>query len=253
MKNGRKVLIGICLLIAAAAMGYIAHYQLSKHDNEQIYKRVEKDALQTPKVPEDALHFEPEPEQIPIDFASLWEKNSEIYAWIEIPGADISYPIAQRWGDDEYYLNHTIEGKAGYPGSIYTESINSQDFSDFNTVIYGHNMKDGSMFHNLHLYEDENFMKEHPEVIIYTPEKIYRYEIFAAVVYDDRHLMNTFQYDLPEERQRFLDSIYNTKDLRNKYNQEIEVSVEDHILTLSTCMGNEPDNRFLVEAVLRDE
>lgn len=150
-------------------------------------------------------------------------------------------------------MNHTIDGKKGYPGSIYTEGMNHQDFRDFNTAIYGHDMKDGSMFKGLHNYEDEAFLKEHPEVIIYTPKKIFRYDIFVTVVYDDRHVINTFRYDLEEERQRFLDSVYEARDLRNTYREDITVSPKDCILTLSTCIGNESDKRFLVEAVLRDE
>ena len=67
-----------------------------------------------------------------------------------------NYPVVQGGDDDTYYLNHTIDGTEGYPGSIYTERINAKDFSDFNTVIYGHNMKDGSMFMGLHNFEDPN-------------------------------------------------------------------------------------------------
>ena len=68
----------------------------------------------------------------------------------------MNYPIVQS-AYDSYYLNHMIDGKEGYPGSIYTEKINAKTFSDFNTVIYGHDMKDGSMFKDLHKFEDATF------------------------------------------------------------------------------------------------
>ncbi len=246
MNKNRKILMWLCISIAVIACGYIVYHSVTKEKNLTIYEVLKKDNI----IPQKERTKEGE---IPIDFEKLWEINPEIYAWIEIPGTDISYPIVQRWGDDSYYLNHTIDGKKGYPGSIYTEGMNHQDFRDFNTAVYGHDMKDGSMFKGLHNYEDETFLKEHPEVVIYTPKKIFRYEIFAAIVYDDRHVLNTFRYDLKEERQRFLDSVYEARDLRNTYREDITVSPEDCILTLSTCMGNESDKRFLVEAVLRDE
>lgn len=246
MKKSRKILIWLCIGIAVIACGYIIYHSVTKEKNLTIYEVLKKEYI----IPQKERTKE---DEIPIDFEKLWEMNPEIYAWIEIPGTDISYPIVQRWGDDSYYLNHTIDGKKGYPGSIYTEGMNHQDFRDFNTAVYGHDMKDGSMFKGLHNYEDEAFLKEHPEVIIYTPKKILRYEIFAAVVYDDRHVINTFRYELKEERQRFLDSIYEARDMRNTYRDDITVSPEDRILTLSTCIGNESEKRFLVEAVLKDE
>lgn len=86
------------------------------------------------------------------------ETNPDIYAWIEIPDTNVNYPIVQSADDDSYYLNHTIDGQEGYPGSIYTEKVNAKDFSDFNTVIYGHDMKDGSMFKDLHKFEDADFL-----------------------------------------------------------------------------------------------
>lgn len=78
-----------------------------------------------------------------IDFAALKEENSDVYAWIYVPGTNVDYPVLQHPTDDAYYLEHNMDGSKGLPGCIYSESVNTKDFTDPNTVLYGHNMKNG--------------------------------------------------------------------------------------------------------------
>lgn len=96
-------------------------------------------------------------------------------------------------------------------------------------------------------------MEQHPEITVYTKEHVLTYRVFAAVVYDDRHLVQSFNYVMDKERQRFLDSIINSRDLRNRYSEAEKVSASDRILSLSTCIAGEPKHRLLIEAVLTDE
>lgn len=95
-----------------------------------------------------------------IDFAELSSINPDIYAWIRIPDTQIDYPVLQREENDTYYLRHNSSGRYAFAGSIYTEEANSRDFKDPMTVLYGHNMRDGSMFQNLHFFEDETFFAD---------------------------------------------------------------------------------------------
>jgi len=257
MKNNiKKIIFAVCIVIVAACIGYIAYYYGKKASNEKVYKeaqkKVEKAVKEEPEVPAEPQAEEPK-EEIPVDFASLQEMNPDIYAWIQIPGTNVNYPIVQSTGDDSYYLDHTIEGKEGYPGSIYTEKLNSKEFTDFNTVIYGHDMKDGTMFKDLHKYEDLAFLQQNQTVIIYTPEKKLTYQIFAAVVYDDRHIMKTYDFNDTTQRQSFLDSVYGIRSMNSNVLSEPAVNTDSHILTLSTCIGSMPDNRFIVEAVQVNE
>ena len=245
-KNVRKRLFVLCVVVAAAGLIYIATYYLRKDNNEAVYGKVQKQV-------EEKKKEEIPKEEIPIDFATLKKTNPDIYAWIEIPGTNVNYPIVQSAEDDSYYLNHTIDGKEGYPGSIYTEKINAKTFSDFNTVIYGHDMKDGSMFKDLHKFEDATFFEEHDKVTIYTEEEEKTYQIFAAVVYDDRHLMYSFDNENVEDRKAFLQSLKETRSMRNQFRSDVTVDENSHIITLSTCIGGQPDKRFLVEAVEIDE
>ena len=195
----------------------------------------------------------PEPYVSPVDFEQLWSINEDIYAWIEIPGMDIAYPIVQHPTDDAYYLHHTIEGNSGLPASIYTEaSANGKDFTDFNTVIYGHNAGEGRMFSNLLNYRDASVLDEHQEIVIYTPEAEYHYTIFAAVLFGDEYLPYYYPGDTQENRQAFLDALSNVRDLNSHVLSDVEVTPDSKLITLSTCPDRyrQDPQRFLVCAVL---
>ena len=247
-KNPRRILGVILLVLAVACLGGLVYYKVSQSSKEDVYQKVQKTAVDEEKKQEEG------PEYVsPIDFEELQKLNADIYAWIEIPGTAINYPVVQSPNDDGYYLNHTIEGKEGYPGAIYTERQNAKDFSDYNTVIYGHNMKDGSMFMGLHAYEDPQYLKEYNEVIIYTPNHQYTYRIFAAVIYNNSHILNSYDFENEEQRQLYLDSIYASRTMQSSIDDSVEVDTQSKLLTLSTCIGGQPNQRFLVEAVLTDE
>lgn len=195
---------------------------------------------------------EEQSEVIPVKFEELQAVNPDVYAWITVPGTNIDYPILQHASDNSYYLMHNIDGSYGYPGCIYTENMNSKDFTDNNTVIYGHNMKNGSMFAQLHKYEDPDFFDANREVLIYLPDEVLHYTIFAAHIYDDRHLLYSFDFADPEVYQKYLDSIFSTRDMSANIDKDITVTTDDQIITLVTCIGSQPNNRLLVQAVLTD-
>lgn len=186
-----------------------------------------------------------------IDFVSLKELNKDVYAYIRVEGTDIAYPILQHPLDDTYYLNYNIDGSYGYPGCIYTELANAKDFSDPNTVIYGHNMKNGTMFSALHKFEKADFFADHDTIYIDTEEGCRTYKIFAAYVYDDRHLLNSFDFKNKQVYQTYLDSIFQMRDLNANIREDVEITTEDKIITLATCMGQQPTKRLLVQAVLQ--
>ena len=185
----------------------------------------------------------------PIDFKSLTAQYPDVYAWITIPGTRIDYPIVQHPSDNGYYLNHTVDGRKRIEGSIYTENYNSKDFSDPNTLIYGHNMKNGSMFKGLHKYKDRKFMEEHDEVLIYQDGRVLKYKIFAAYVYDSRHLMLSFDFQDKNIFDYYLNSVLTKKDMSSIIDNSISITTSDRIVTLSTCNNNKAQ-RYLVQAVL---
>lgn len=108
---------------------------------------------------------------------------------------------------DDYYLDHTVDLVEGLPGAIYSQAVNATDFGDPVTVLYGHNMKDGSMFGCLHGFENRDFFDGNHAVIIYTPDSTFVYEIFAEVAFSD--VLLTYEYDFSnsDEVRRYLDDI----------------------------------------------
>ena len=185
----------------------------------------------------------------PIDFATLKAQYPDIYAWIRVPGTNIDYPIVQHPTDNSYYINHTIEGKKRIAGAIFTENYNSKDFNDPNTLIYGHNMKNGSMFKTLHKYKDKKFFEENREVFIYQEGKVLRYRIFAAYMTGDTHIL--FEYDMhdPNIFRIYLNNVLTNKSMSSNIDTKVEVSENDKIITLCTCDYRD-DLRYLVQAVL---
>lgn len=251
MKSGiRKILYILCIIGAGICIGFLAYYYVRLQENKKIYEdlqsQTETEASISAETEEKFAETEESKKklEIPVNFEELWQINPEIYAWIEIPGTSVAYPIVQSASDNSYYLNHTIEGIAGYPGSIYTEGVNAKDFQDFNTLIYGHDMEDGSMFGGLSQFRNGDYLKEHETLIIYTPEHKLTYRIFMAVTYDDRHIIGSYDFSEKEERAAFLSSIGNT---------DPEVTADSKLVTLSTCIASQPANRLLVEAVLINE
>ena len=190
-----------------------------------------------------------------INFEELWEINPEIYAWIQVPGTKIDYPIAQREGEDQdYYLTHTIYGEVQTAASLYTEKLNKKDFTDPNTVIYGHNMKNGSMFHDLRYYAAKDYFDEHSTIYIYLPDKILTYQVFASYQYDDRHLLYSFDFEDEDVFTKYLDSVRNPRSMTGAcVDKELEITAKDRIITLSTCVANKPEARRLVQAILVKE
>ena len=137
---------------------------------------------------------------------------------------------------------------------FFSENVNKKDFSDPNTVLYGHNMKNGSMFQNLHLFEDPEFFEENQMVYIYTPDHVYSYQIFAAYKYDDRNILKSFDFSDKKVFAEYIKECLNPRSMAANVREEVEVTEDDKILTLSTCVGGDTDARYLVQAVMiKDE
>lgn len=263
----------VCFLIAVVAIVYLIHYYVTLQMQADAYESIREENTITTEVQQtessqteevettqELETTEEEPLDLDdamnrmIDFENLQQNtNADIYAWISIPDTNIDYPILQHPTNDLYYLEHNLDGTKDYPGCIYSEKKNSQEFSDFNTVLYGHNMKNGSMFHDLHNYDDSTYMEEHQYMYIYLPDQTLKYEIFAAYQYDDRHLLYSFDYKSENVRNGYLEDIINMKSMSAVINKDITVDADSKIITMSTCVSRQSAKRFLVQAVLMDD
>lgn len=186
-----------------------------------------------------------------MDWDAIRKVNEDIYAWICIPGTEIDYPILQHPTDDSYYLNYNLNGTKGYPGCIYTELVNSRDFTDFDTVVYGHNMRDASMFATLHYFESAAFFNSSPYVFVYVGDQVLVYEVFAAYKGDDRHIMYANDFSTESGRESYLSGVI--EQAQEGRLREVDLSADSHILTLSTCVKGESASRYLVQALLLNE
>lgn len=260
------IIAAVCLIIAIIAVIYIVRYYADLNKGDEVYESLQSENTQ-PSVVEpsttestEETTSEPEPEPEPdleeemkrvIDFENLTtETNKDIYAWIYIPDTNVDYPILQHPTDDTYYLNYNLDGSKGYPGCIYTEKENAKDFSDFNTILYGHNMKNGTMFHDLHNYKDESYLSEHPYVYVYLPDRTLKYQIFAAYQFDDRHILYSFDFASENGKEGYIEDILKTKNMSTVLDESVELNADSNIITMSTCVGGQSANRFLVQAVL---
>ena len=262
MKNKKWAVI--CVIALAGCLvsgGYILHYHQNQKHAEELYEEARENAEQpeetiTPTPVEATETPAPTPTEvpveIPIDFATLQKENEDIYAWIKVDGTPIDYPVVQSNTDDSFYIHRGIDKEYLYAGAIYTEMQNAKDFSDPNTVLYGHNMKDGSMFASLHNFRDRDFFDKNREILIYTPEHILHYEIFAAYTYDDRHILNSFDFSDKKVYQEYLDEIYALRSMDAYILEQPVVTTEDKIITLSTCIGSNSSARYLVQGVLTE-
>jgi sortase B len=193
----------------------------------------------------------------PIDFASLQAKNDEIYAWITVEDTNVDYPIVQNATDDEFYLKHSAEDKSwSASGAVYTELVNNKDFNDSITLIYGHNGYGDTMFTTLHKFEDTEFFDSHPYFYIYTSDRKLTYQVISAFKYDDRHIMNSFNFADTAVLQEFQEYIQNPNSaLKNvRSDLDVDITTSSKIVVLSTCITNQKSSRFLVCGVLtKDE
>lgn len=187
-----------------------------------------------------------------IDFDELHKEVSEdIYAWIYIPDTHVDYPVFQHPTDNSYYLEHNVDGSEGYPGCIYTENYNAKDFSDPQTVIYGHNMRDTTMFSDLHLYEDQEFFDNNKYVYIYTEDMVYVYKIFAAYQTGNAHQLLNYDFEAEGTLLRYLENVRKLKSELKLFDDDVEFSDDDQVLTLSTCVMKERQFhlRYLVQGL----
>lgn len=182
-------------------------------------------------------------------YEALQEANGDLAGWLSIEGMKIDYPVMQR-EDDEYYLHHDFYGEDSIYGCLFVKS-RADLAGGTNFVIYGHNMKDGSMFGDLDLYADESFYKEHSTLSFDTLYEERTYEIIAAFYSQVYHVEDdVFKYyqfyeaDTPEE---FDDFYRNIKEL-SLYDTQVEAEFGDTFLTLSTCAYHVEDGRFVVVA-----
>lgn len=177
-----------------------------------------------------------------IDFGKLSEINPDIVGWLEIPALEISYPVVQA-GDNSTYLKRTFYGNKNDAGCIFMDFRNDPGLTDRNTILYGHNMKNGTMFGRLKKYQDEETAKNGRVFFYSTPESVFQCEILSC------RTVSASEEEYPVE---FRDSLEFMEYIGRARQEsgclfETAISEKDRLITLSTCSGEDAE-RFVVQA-----
>ena len=246
-KKKSDVLLTIALIVAIAVFCYAAfnlyHIYTEYKKGTDEYNQIEEMAVterdaDSAEVAGPSAQIKP---PIEVDFDKLKSVNEDVVGWIYVDALpDISYPIV-KGKDNQTYLHQTYEKNYNFAGTIFVDYENSGDFSDCNTLVYGHNMKNGSMFGKLKNFNDPEVFKKSRYFWIFTPDFIYQYRIFSASVVDKTGL--TYQISFTDDEfDQFISRAYSNSVVDN---QDVTVTKEDRIVTLSTCTGDD-STRFVV-------
>lgn len=245
-----KIILAVSLIVMIVAG--INIFRLSREYQKGIneYKELEQyitviadsseEETQAPLADESVI-----PVSLDIDFESLKSINEDVIGWLYYEPLELSYPIV-RGNDNEYYTLYTFEQEKNSSGAIFMDFLNRTDFSDYNTIIYGHNMRNGTMFGSLkQLLNDSSIISENPYFYIFTQDQAYMYEIASVYITDS----SSHTYDLitsTDDQKAFIDYILSV----SSYLWDKEINVEDKIVTLSTCHGLHTNNRTVVHGIL---
>lgn len=180
-----------------------------------------------------------------INLETLRTVNPDVIGWIMIPDTEISYPLLQG-EDNKYYLSHNWKRKSSGSGSIFLESTNSRDLTDFHTIVYAHRMRNDTMFGELKYYRESDFWQEHPYVYLATDGGVSCYEIFAVQTADAKGIVYRLDIKQSSLEEEFLQSCIDNSVI----DTGITPGKEDHILTLSTCTSVGYSNRLAVHSRL---
>ena len=183
-----------------------------------------------------------------VDFDALLEINPDTIAWIRFDEPSIiNYPVVKS-ADNNEYLTKTFAENDNKLGAIFMDMRNNSDFSDRNTIIYGHHLNvSPDMFSRLHLYEDEEFCQEYPDFYIYTPDgKVRTYTVFSAGVVNASADNYDIEFESDEEFEQYIEICRES----SNYQVDVEVDAQSQIVSLSTCTGDRRDERFLLQGVL---
>lgn len=253
----RTILILLCLSVMAYS-GFQIYRELAEYrEGDEAYAALEQyvdiippkeESMQQKEIdlPEVKLKSSAPKVIFPIvDFQTLLDMNPDTVGWLYCPDTIISYPVVQ-CANNDFYLTHRFDRYQHKAGCLFVDAANAYDFSDPNTIIYGHHMKNGSMFGSLSKYKKQSYFDEHPEMMFMTPTRNFRIRLFAGYVSpadgDAWRLEFTDEADRAAWIQAAID--------KSTFESGIVPDPEDKIITLSTCSYEYSDARYVVLGIM---
>lgn len=242
----RRTISNILIIVFSAIIAF-SGYRLytifhEYHEGEKQYKETAENYIRKPdppKTPDDPLTTCP----ISVDFESLLAENSDVVGWIYSDGTQINYPVL-RGESNESYIHTMINGEYNSAGSIFMDFRNNPDLSDINTILYGHHMKNGSMFASLHKYSDQTYFEEHSYIWYLTPQGNYRINVISGFI--ENAVAPVYGLFEDEESFReFVDYAIAKSDFQSRY----DYSKAEHLMVLSTCSYEYDDARYIIVGI----
>ena len=251
----RWVLFAICICVFCFS-GYKLYdkYKMYK-ENKEAYAEINEVVIQPasyniPNIEQEGESTGPLPQRLAnpipeIDFAVLADMDKNAFGWLYIPDTVMNYPVV-RGKDNDYYLNHALGGKWNNGGCPFVDYRNKDGFEDYNTVIYGHHLRNGMMFACLDDYAKQEFYDAHPVVYFTTESGKYILRIFAA--YTTHSTSDAYNRSFKNE-EAFMNWVDKALE-QSKIKTDVEITAQDKVLTLSTCAYNFSGARFVVHCRL---
>lgn len=224
----QRIGISLCLTISGFSLFHVTDVYVEGKQNEVTLEEARRLYEPAPVLPAASRPEQKQDDELP--FEKLRQLNEEIIGWIQIEGTPVDYPLLQA-ADNETYLSLDYKGEKQRAGSIFVDFRNEAPLQERHTIIYGHHMRDGSMFAGLQKFVEPDFLKQHNMFTIETLTGGYQIEIFAVyrTTTDFYYLETDFAGD--EDFLSFVEEIQ----ARSLHQAEIELTAEDKIVTLSTC------------------
>ena len=244
-----NVLYYVLMLVLACVFMFSAWMLYTEMKNykqdEKSYQQLEQ-YVSIPEVKEDEVVEEKQ--LIPsVDFDGLLAINKDFIGWIYVPDTRINYPVVQG-SDNEYYLKHLFDKTYGISGTVFMDASNDADMSDRHTILYGHHMKNGTMFADAEEFENQDYADAHQFGYYITKDAVYEIEFFAGYVTDAYN--DSWVLDFTDAE--FEDWLHASIS-RSAFESDVMPELTDRIMTLSTCSYDIADGRFVLLGILREK
>lgn len=238
------ILLAICLCVFIFSAYNIYKYLSEENANKKLNNELmEKAIIETPNDNNDNTQENEDILPISVDFSVLKQENEDIVGWLYLEDSPINYPVVQS-NDNDYYLRRLVNGEYNIAGSLFMDYRNDSNLEDDNTIIYGHNMKNNTMFGSLQEYKSQDYYDNHKVMYYFTPEKNYIIELFTGYTIS----VESDIYDLSVIDSSKLEELISKSD----FESNTKVTEEDKIITLSTCAYEYDGARYIVMGVLKE-
>ena len=238
------ILLVICLCVFIFSAYNIYKYLSEENANKKLNNELmEKPIIETANDNNDNTQENEDILPISVDFSVLKQENEDIVGWLYLEDSPINYPVVQSY-DNDYYLRRLVNGEYNIAGSLFMDYRNDSNLEDNNTIIYGHNMKNNTMFGSLQEYKNQNYYDNHKVMYYFTPEKNYIIELFTGYTIS----VESDIYDLSIIDSSKLEELISKSD----FESNTKVTEEDKIITLSTCAYEYDGARYVVMGVLKE-